>query len=58
MPNTTVTIFDHIGRVIEVQQTNLLQGYNEWTFDISQFNNGVYFVRLPGETLPLKFIKS
>ncbi len=52
-----IYIFNQTGSLVRTQQTAVLEGMNEWNFDLSEFSAGVYFVRLPGQMQTLQFIK-
>lgn len=41
----TIRIYNASGRMVHVQKVNLLQGINAIQFDLSSFNNGIYFTK-------------
>jgi hypothetical protein len=56
--NVTFEIFDMIGKVIDTKAINAEEGFNSTDFELSSFNNGIYFVKMTenGETTVKKFI--
>jgi len=54
----TFEIFDMIGKSIENKVFNAEEGFNNAEFDLSSFNNGIYFVKMiqNDETTVKKFI--
>ena len=44
--NVTIKIVDVLGKVITSQNASTINGYNKFSFDLSQTSKGIYFVQL------------
>ncbi len=52
-----IYIYDQLGGLVRMEKTAVLAGTNEWRFDISTLDAGMYFIALPGQMRVAKFIK-
>ncbi|MEO6039830.1 MAG: T9SS type A sorting domain-containing protein, partial [Saprospiraceae bacterium] len=55
--SAVIYFYNQQGRLVRTEKTPVLAGSNEWRFEISELAAGVYFVGLPGQIAPIKFIK-
>jgi len=56
--NGVVNIFNAAGSRILQDKVTLVKGENTLSFDVATFENGMYFVQLPGSSEVTKFVKS
>jgi len=42
----TLNIYDIAGRVVDSKQIDLIKGNNSYTFNVSNYNNGLYFISI------------
>ena len=55
--SAVIYIFNQTGGLVRTQATTVVKGINVWTFEVSPLSAGVYFVKLPGASQALQFIK-
>ncbi len=56
--NSTLMIYNSLGILIMSLPIDTNEGFNEWSIDISNLENGIYFIQIPGKSGMLPLLKS